>query len=199
MTRETLDIRTIDYKERSSRQTRMYFPCKIENGVADCVLSALANIGFAIDDISIIKVYLVPHISTNHLSIGLVVNSVTKDGEHVTSKIALNTPEKRIENLLTLYFLDGAAGLSKQYANYFPNSLQITSALKMRKGNRIQRKDVTTSLICCREVTPRSRLSPRCKRATTTIDKETAPEDTTPGATLAWGTVYISVSPKFPI
>ncbi len=130
MTRETLDIRTIDYKERSSRQTRMYFPCKIENGVADCVLSALANIGFAIDDISIIKVYLVPHISTNHLSIGLVVNSVTKDGEHVTSKIALNTPEKRIENLLTLYFLDGAAGLSKQYANYFSEQFANYKRLK---------------------------------------------------------------------
>ena len=136
MTRETLDIRTIDYKERSSRQTRIYFPCKIEDGVADCVLSALASSSFDIDDISTIKVYLVPHISTNHLSIGLVVNSVTKDGEHITSKIALNTPERRIENLLELYFLDGAAGLSKQYANYFSEQFKVYKRLKDAERER---------------------------------------------------------------
>ena len=117
MIRKTLDISTIDYKARSSKRTRIYFPCEIKDSIADCALSALAANGLDAADVKEIKAYLVPHISADHLSAGLVVNIITKGGAHITSKIIIDTHKEQLKKLLAGYLVEGGAGLSKEYAD----------------------------------------------------------------------------------
>ena len=56
MIRKTLDISTIDYKARSSKRTRIYFPCEIKDSIADCALSALAANGLDAADVKEINI-----------------------------------------------------------------------------------------------------------------------------------------------
>lgn len=131
MIRKTLDISTIDYKARSSKRTRIYFPCEIKDSIADCALSALAANGLDAADVKEIKAYLVPHISADHLSAGLVVNIITKGGAHITSKIIIDTHKEQLEKLLAGYLVEGGAGLSKEYAD-----LHTKQFFKYRRAKR---------------------------------------------------------------